>query len=124
MIDLTIMFVTYVMLPFSTLINLSLLMPLPKELKTKSIAVFKYFVFWAFIISLIFFLFYLKSYESIHYDDHTETPEARLRMKSHIWKLERNYHITFFNLVNWMVGAGTCRLLAKLEEKYSKKKDN
>jgi hypothetical protein len=109
------------MLPFSTLINLCLLLPIPEKIKNKARDVFYYFVGWAFVVSLIFFLFYMSSYNSLHFENELTTLEARLEMKSKIWKIERNYHITFFNLVNWMVGAGTCRLLNRLDEKAKKK---
>lgn len=124
MIDLGIMFVSYVMLPVSTAINIVLLFPVPQTIQKRVISVCEYYISRIFFLSLIAFTLYVYAYSTAHFDTTVEDLELRMHMRSKIWKLERNYHITLFNLVNWTVCAGTCKLLNSLANKSNKDKKN
>lgn len=121
MIDLGIMFISYVMLPVSTMINIILLFPIPQTIQKRVISVCQYYISRIFFLSLIAFVLYVYAYSTTHFDTTVEDIELRMHMRSKIWKLERNYHITLFNLINWTVCAGTCNLLTSLENKQLKK---
>ena len=123
MIDLGIMFISYLMLPISTVLNIILLFPVPQFLKRPLRAKASQILFKVQIFSLVLFGIYLYAYSTtiFHIND-SDPVEYRLEARSAQWKMERNYHITFFNLVNWSVAAGTEYLLRKIDTKLEKKK--
>ena len=116
------MFVAYVMLPLSTFLNIVLLFPLPQFLKKQIRTIFSRHLLNVLILSILLFGLTLYTYSIISFEPSEHDPvEYRLEARAKQWKLERNYHITFFNLVNWMVCAGSERLLTRLDEKNAKK---
>ena len=120
--DLGIMFVAYLMLPLSTFLNIILLFPLPQFLKRRMRTLFSGFLLKVLILSILLFALTLYTYSITSFEVGEHDPvEYRLEAKAKQWKLERNYHITFFNLVNWMVCAGAERLLTRLDAKNAKK---
>lgn len=124
MIDLGISAIAYLLLPVSTLLNVVLLFPVPQFLKKRIRAAVASLLLPAFLFSVAIFVFYAYSYSNQSFDLSEHDPVVyRLEARSKQWKMERNYHITFFNLVNWMVCTGTERLLAKLDAKKEKEKE-
>lgn len=122
MMDLGIMFVAYILLPVSTLMNFILLFPVPKFIQTRVREISRYYMLKALILSAILFGLYIYSYSMTQFRIHESDPmEIRMEARSVQWKLERNYHITFFNLINWAVCAGTDHILTRIELKEMKK---
>ena len=116
------MFLAYVMLPLSFILNIIILFPVPQFLKKRIRSLASGSLFGILILSLILFVLYAHAYSASSFDlSEYDLVEHRLEAKSKQWKMERNYHITFANLVGWIVAAGTEKLLTKLDAKLEQK---
>lgn len=124
MYDLGIMFVAYILLPVSTLINVVLLFPVPQFIKKPIREFFDYYSLRVFVLSLLMFVLYVYNYSITSFDvSEHDTVEIRLEAKSKLWKLERNYHVTLFNAINWAVCTGTENLLKRIDNGKKKEQE-
>jgi hypothetical protein len=123
MLDLGISLIVYLLLPGSTLLNVILLFPVPQFLKKRIRSSVSGVLIKVFILAAVLFGIYAYAYNttSFHLSE-VDSVEHRLEARSKQWKMERNYHITFFNLVNWTVATGAESLLAKIDAKNANKK--
>ena len=115
--DLGIILIACISIPLSTIINLVLLFPFPRFLKELCKTQVKINLYSGPFLSVLLFMFYMYNFATSEYDATEGDSQAiRYEAQARIWKLERNFHISLFNLANWLVVVGTINLLKRKEE--------